>query len=289
MWIGSWWCGALFNSDGDGGCDITRAFNPRFWESGRFAPLAFGQGTDDYVKVAVAEHFGRGIGFTMRGGFRDEAVNYLKADFLVRFLPTFEAQLDSDFHVVPQKSNGVIEFGLEIVRIDGRAELKFFHATTGLLLAFLRLGFFVQEFAVIDDAADRGRSSGGDLDEIELAISSQLQGGIEAHDAELLFVLADHADFASANLAVSAVGWFVTLKFVKRTHQDLGGGMSRARNGASSAKGQQKSTSRQRIPNSRKSARPVQVSSMRLGRIAIYIKPHAPAPHRRARVRTDRN
>ena len=157
----------------------------------------------------------------MGGDFGDEPVDNLKAVFLVGPLPASEPQLDADFHVVAQKLDGMSELGLKIMRINIWAELKLFHAPAGRFVAFAGLGFFVKELAVVNDPADRRRRVRRDLDEIELPVPRQLQGGIKGHDAQLLLFLADHAYFAGANLAVSAMERFVTLELSKGLHSWL--------------------------------------------------------------------
>jgi len=140
----------------------------------------------------------------------------------VRLLPALETQLDSDFHVVFQEFDGVIEFRLEIVRIDIRAELKLLHAPACGLVAFVGFGFLVEELAVVDDAADRGRRVGGDFDEIELPVSGQFERGIKRHDAELLLGIVYDSDFPGADFAVSAMKRFVTLVLSEWLHSVIG-------------------------------------------------------------------
>src|SRR5262249_15560218 len=148
----------------------------------------------------------------MRGNFSYEAVNDLKAVFLVSLLPPFEAQLDPDFHVVSEEPNGMVELGLEIVRIDIRAELNLLHAAAGGFVAFVGFRFLVQKLAVVDDAADGRRGSGGNLDQVKLPFPRQLQRGSETHDAQLLLCVVYHPHFTGPDLTVSAVKGFLTLK-----------------------------------------------------------------------------
>jgi len=154
----------------------------------------------------------------MGGNFFDEAVDDFEAEFFVRLLSTPETQLNSDLHVVVQEFDGVVEFGLEIVRINIRAELKLLHAPAGRLVAFLRFGFFVEELAVVDDAADGRRRVCGDFDEVELPVAGQLPRGIELHDAELLLGVVYDSHFAGADFAVSAMKRFVALELSEWLH-----------------------------------------------------------------------
>src|SRR5262249_53788970 len=118
--------------------------------------------------------------------------------------------------------DGVVEFGLEIVRIDIRAELKLLHASAGGLVAFMGFGFLVEELAVVDDAADGRRRVGGDFDEVELAVASQLERGIKRHDTELMLRVVYDTHFAGANFAVSAMKRFVALEFSEWLHSVFG-------------------------------------------------------------------
>ena len=183
-----------------------------------FPSLIARQGTEHNVQIAVAQHFRRRIGFSMRGGFSDEAIHDLKAEFLVRLLPALQTQLDADFHVVFEEFDGVVELGLEIVRINIRAELKLLHAPAGGLGAFVGFGFLVEELAVVDNAADGWRGIRRDFDKIELPVSGQSERGIERHDTELLLCVVDDSHFARADFAVSAMKRFVTLELSEWLH-----------------------------------------------------------------------
>jgi hypothetical protein len=112
----------------------------------------------------------------------------------------------------------MIEFGLEIVRIDIRTELQLLHAPACGPVAFLGFGFLVKKFAVVDDAADGGHGVRGDFDQIELPVPGQSERGIERHHTELLFFIIDHSHFASADFAVPAMKRFMTLVFSEWLH-----------------------------------------------------------------------
>ena len=73
---------------------------------------------------------------------------------------------------------------------------------------FGALGFFVEKFSVVGEAADGGRGVGSDLDEVEAFALSQAKGVVERHDAELLFGLVQEPDLAGADLAVAAMEGF---------------------------------------------------------------------------------
>ena len=122
----------------------------------------------------------------MRRGFLHKTVHDFKAELLMGFLTASKAQFDPHFHILAQKCDGMGQFRLEIVRINGRAELNLFHPPAGLLPAFLGLGFFVQELAVVDDAADRRNRIGGNFDQIVVFGPRERQCVAQCHDAQLL-------------------------------------------------------------------------------------------------------
>src|SRR5215472_9740353 len=154
----------------------------------------------------------------MRGCLFYKTIDDFKAELLVRLLPPFEAQLDPDLHVISQKLDGMSELRLKIMRIDVRAELNLFHAPARGLVAFVRLGFLVEELAVVNNAADRWSGGRGDFDEIELPIPRQFERGIERHDSQLLPCVVDDTHLAGADLPVSPVKRFVTLEFSGWVH-----------------------------------------------------------------------
>lgn len=116
----------------------------------------------------------------------------------------------------------MVKLGLEIVWVDVRAELKLLHAPACGLGVFVSFRFFIEEFAVINDAADGRRGIRGDLNEIELLVSGQSERGIECHDAELLLCVIDDTHFAGADFAVSAVKGFVALELSEWLHLNIG-------------------------------------------------------------------
>jgi hypothetical protein len=74
------------------------------------------------------------------------------------------------------------------------------------------LGFLIQEFAVVHNAANGRRGSRGDLHEVHPFALSQPQGFIERHDAELFFGLVKDPDFAGADLPVPPMLRFARMK-----------------------------------------------------------------------------
>ena len=182
--------------------------------AGVFGAFVAGQRAEDDAEVAVARHFGRRIRLAIRGDVFDELVDHLEADFFVRFLASAKAQLDANFHVIAQELDGVVSLGRQVVRVNRGRDLKLFHYVRRLagVGAFIAFGFLVEEFAVIDDAANGRRGVGRDLDEVQAFGLGQPEGFIERHDAELLFGVADDADFAGTDFSVAAMQGLARMK-----------------------------------------------------------------------------
>jgi hypothetical protein len=90
------------------------------------------------------------------------------------------------------------------VHCDGELDLLDHDDLLLLLGSAFALFLFVEEAAVILDAADGGNCIGRDLDQIKAALagnSERLKGG---QDAELLAVFVDYADFTRTNPVVDA-------------------------------------------------------------------------------------
>ena len=90
--------------------------------------------------------------------------------------------------------------------VDRDGELDFLDDDDLLLLArgAVALVLLVEELAVVLDFADGRDGVGRDLDEVEGALAGHLEGFERGHDAELLAVLVNDADFAGADAFVGA-------------------------------------------------------------------------------------
>jgi hypothetical protein len=137
----------------------------------------------------------------------DKFVYHLETDLFMRLLPSFKPQLDPDFKIVAKELDGVIALHGKIVLINAWGELQFLHPAgrLGRSSLFAALGFFVKEFAVVDDAANRRCRVGGDLDQVQTFSLGQLQGIIKGHDAQRLLGLVKDSDFASPDFSVPAM------------------------------------------------------------------------------------
>jgi hypothetical protein len=95
----------------------------------------------------------------------------------------------------------------QIVRIDTGRQLDFLHQIDRLVflaVAFL-LGQFVFELSVVDNAANRRNGGRGYFDQIDSALSGQVDGGGKIHDPHLLPIDADDANLACSDLSVDPV------------------------------------------------------------------------------------
>ena len=176
--------------------------------------LVAGQRGEDDVQVAVAEHLGGRIRLAIEGDVLDELVHHLEADFLVRLLAPVEAQLDADFEVLAEELDGVVALDGQVVRVNGRRRSAAPSSGWRIVGAgvFVPLGFLVEEFAVIHDAADGRRGVGGNLDQVQTFALGQAKGFVEGHDAQLLLGFVDDPDFAGADLPVAAMQGFAGTK-----------------------------------------------------------------------------
>ena len=173
---------------------------------------------NDNVQVPVPEHLGGRISLAVRSDFLDELVHDLEPKLLVRLLAAFKPQLDADFEIIAEELDGVVPLHRQVVRVNGRRELQLFHPAGGLLPmgVLVALGLLVEEFAVVDDAANGGRGVGGNLDQVQTFDLRQAQGIVERHHAKLLFLFVQDADLPGANFPVPAVQGFSGAKRARR-------------------------------------------------------------------------
>lgn len=136
----------------------------------------------------------------------DEPVNHIETEFLVGLLTPFETKLEADFCVVAEKFNGVIDLGLEIVRIDHRAQLQLLHPGTNVLVRpFFAFGFLVLELAVINDAAHRRVGRRSDFDQVQPFALGEPKRLPKGQYTERFFFFVEDANFASTDFTVAAV------------------------------------------------------------------------------------
>ena len=138
----------------------------------------------------------------------NELVDYLEADFLVRFLPTAEAELNAHFHIIAQELDRMIALGCQIMRVDYRRNLNLLHLARSGPDVRLFFRFLVQEFAVIQNSAHGRRRMRHDFDQVELFALGEAKRIVEGHHTQLLFIVIDNPDFARANLPIAAMQRF---------------------------------------------------------------------------------
>ena len=172
-----------------------------------FGSLVAMQRSQNDIEVAVTQHLRGRICLTVGSDVADEFVDDLVADLFVSLLAAFEAQLDADFEIITKEFDRVVALDREIVGVDRRGELQFLHPAGRLRSAgfFASLGFFIEEFTIINDPANRRGSAGGNLDQVQASVLGQAEGIVEGHNAQLLLRLVQDPDFAGANLTVPAM------------------------------------------------------------------------------------
>ena len=89
--------------------------------------------------------------------------------------------------------------------VDGDGELDFLEGDHLLTLArgSVAFFFFVEELAVVLNAANGGNSGGRYLHEIETSLAGDFEGLKRGEDAELLTLFIDHANFTGADTIVN--------------------------------------------------------------------------------------
>src|SRR5688572_22926441 len=119
------------------------------------------------------------------------------------------AEADDALDLVPmlEEADDVVLLEIEVVLVDSRAELHLFDDDHLLLL--FRLGLFLllleQVLAVVHDLADRGSGRRGDLDEVEILLTSHLLGLRDGDDSDLLAFGIDQAHLGGADQVIDAV------------------------------------------------------------------------------------
>ena len=105
-------------------------------------------------------------------------------------LPPTEADADLDLVAVLQELDGVAEFGLNVVFLDGGGKLHLFERYDALILAqvALPLGLLVAVLVVVHQLTDRGLSVCCDLYQIQTGLFGHFQRLTGGHDAQLFAI-----------------------------------------------------------------------------------------------------
>ena len=112
----------------------------------------------------------------------------LHPDFLVRHLPSAEA--DGDLALVPmlKETYQVAQFDLIIPFFSSRPEFYFLQLDLFLLFLGRSLGFLFLEhlFSVVHDLADHRLGVRSQLDQVQLFLCRFLEGFLQRYDADLI-------------------------------------------------------------------------------------------------------
>lgn len=123
------------------------------------------------------------------------------------FLASAQAHVHSHLIAILQELRDLFGAECQIMRARRKSYPDALELRLFLLLAVLALAFFalVLELAEVHDAAYRGTRSRGDLNEIQslLMRDAECLGGFK--HAEILALLADHADRRDADPLIDAV------------------------------------------------------------------------------------
>src|SRR5690606_16283508 len=163
------------------------------------------QRADHHVDGSARE-LGLEIGVSPRRDLAQEPLHNLEPELRVRHLAAPEAERRLDLHFLAEEVDRVGKLRLEVVRIDGRAELDLLDLARVVVLAILLLPFLllVLVLAEIDDPADGRIGIGSNLNEVHAAGSGEIQGVSEGEYPQLLAVISHDPDFAGADLAVNS-------------------------------------------------------------------------------------
>jgi hypothetical protein len=153
-----------------------------------------------------AFHAGHELDDSRVAHIHDEAIDDGVAELTVCHLTAFEAERRLDLVAFAEKADGLVLLGLIVVLVDGDRELHFLDDDDLLLLArrAIALVFLIEKLAVILNAANWRNGGGRNLNQVEAAFTRNLERLKGLHDAELLALIIDHANFARADAIVGA-------------------------------------------------------------------------------------
>ncbi len=136
----------------------------------------------------------------------DQAIDDLVAEVAMGHLAALEAQRRLHFVAFAEEADSHIFLGNVVMLIDGDGEFNFLDDDDFLLFACGAVGlvFLVEKLAVVLDLADGRDGVRRDFNEVERALTSHLECFKGRHDAELLAVFVDDADFAGAHPLIGA-------------------------------------------------------------------------------------
>src|SRR6266566_5137326 len=105
-----------------------------------------------------------------------------------------------------QKTQHVVFLGLVVVIVHVNAELHFLDRDRLLVLLGFAFLFFllIEKLPIVHDAANRRLRGGGNLYQVQILFAGHLERFMRRHDADLLALIANHADFACTDALVCA-------------------------------------------------------------------------------------
>ena len=171
-----------------------------FYSSFRLFCLFRGEDHYHISSVEKSGFFDHRVFFAAGG----EAFEKLGAEFGMCHFSAEEFNDDFDFVALFEEFERVVEFRVEIVGVDTAFELYLFKLDylAFFALFFLALFFFETVFPEIHYFTDRGNGIGSDLDKVELRFIGESKRFGDFHNAELVTVSADDADFVRFDLFV---------------------------------------------------------------------------------------
>jgi hypothetical protein len=115
-------------------------------------------------------------------------------------------ELNDNLYLVAlcEKLERVIEFCVEIVRVDTALQLDFLKLDDLTLFALFLFALFLfeTEFAVVHNLTYGRYRIGRDFYKIKLCFVCEIQSFLDFHNAELFSVCADNADFACSDFFI---------------------------------------------------------------------------------------
>ena len=164
--------------------------------------LLFDRGYDHRHQFAV-KHGGFIDGSVFGDGI-PELIQNILTELLMAHFTTAEAQYYLDLIAVPQKSDGVLHLGLEIVGLDTAGKLNFLDLDHVLFLLcfFFSLLLLETVFAEVDDLAYRGLCVGRNKHQVKSLIVRNAKSGLGTHDPELVSGGPYDSDFFEADVFV---------------------------------------------------------------------------------------
>jgi hypothetical protein len=147
----------------------------------------------------------------------NKAFENIASQVLVGHFPSSETQAGFYFIAFVQEAEHVVPLGNVIVLVHVDAELDLFQDDLFLvsLCRPLFLLVFVEEFAVVHNAANRRNSIRRYLYQIKVLFAGLSEGVLRGHDTKLAAIRINHANLACANAIIHANKTFIDAILLK--------------------------------------------------------------------------